>query len=92
MNNKVYDVIIVGAGPGGLYTAYGLTKIFNSQKKILIVDAGNDLDHRKCPIIIGQCKKCCQCNPCNIMQVVQGHLVTSSIILQITLVVLLQKR
>ena len=68
MNNKVYDVIIVGAGPGGLYTAYGLTKIFNSQKKILIVDAGNDLDHRKCPIITGQCKKCCQCNPCNIMQ------------------------
>lgn len=68
MNELKYDVIIVGAGPGGLYTAYELTRLFGSAKKILVVDAGNELNDRHCPIIMGTCKKCCHCNPCNIMQ------------------------
>ena len=64
----VYDVIIVGAGPGGLYAAYELTKKFGSGKKILVIDAGNKLEDRKCPILEGTRKGCCNCNPCNIMQ------------------------
>ena len=44
-----YDVIIVGAGPGGIFSAYELVKL-NPSLKIAVFEAGNSLDKRKCPI------------------------------------------
>ena len=56
---KKYDVIIVGAGPMGIYTAYELMKK-SPDKKVLIVDKGHDIYHRNCPILKKQIKQCPQ--------------------------------
>ena len=47
---KKYDVILVGAGPAGIFCAYELiTK--NKNLKVLLVEKGNDIYSRKCPIL-----------------------------------------
>ena len=47
---KNYDVILVGAGPAGIFCAYELiTK--NKDLKVLLVEKGNDIYSRKCPIL-----------------------------------------
>ena len=61
-----YDVIIVGAGPGGIFSAYELTKL-NSNLKIAIFEAGNPLEKRKCPIDGVKVKNCIKCPTCAIM-------------------------
>ncbi len=61
-----YDVIIVGAGPGGIYSAYELiTK--NPELKIAVFEAGNELAKRKCPIDGDKVKSCINCKTCSIM-------------------------
>jgi uncharacterized FAD-dependent dehydrogenase len=60
----MYDVIIVGAGPAGIFTALELTKL-NKKIKILIVDKGRNIEKRNCPA--RTTKKCVKCNPCNIV-------------------------
>ena len=52
-----YDVILVGAGPCGIYASYELVKN-NPSLKILLVDKGNDIYHRTCPILNGKVKQC----------------------------------
>ena len=52
-----YDVIIVGAGPMGYSTAYELM-VKAPNKKVLLIDKGNDICDRKCPIILGKVKQC----------------------------------
>ena len=52
-----YDVIIVGAGPGGIYAAYEFT-LKAPNKKILLVDKGNSIYKRTCPILKGKTKSC----------------------------------
>ena len=60
MNNR-YDVIIVGAGPAGIFTAVQLLKK-NYQGKILIVEKGKDIRKRACPKHkTGYCTKCEPC-------------------------------
>ena len=44
-----YDVIIVGAGPGGIFSAYELTKK-NPSLKVAVFEKGYSLEKRKCPI------------------------------------------
>ena len=44
-----YDIIIIGAGPGGIYSAYELTKE-NPGLKIAMFEGGNPLEKRHCPI------------------------------------------
>lgn len=67
MTNNIYDVIIVGAGPGGIYAAYELT-IKNPDLRIAIFEAGNSLEKRKCPIDGDKVKSCINCKSCAIMK------------------------
>ena len=60
----MYDVIIVGAGPAGLFAAYELiTK--GKNKKILLIDEGRFSSKRKCPMT--KTGKCMGCKPCQIL-------------------------
>lgn len=58
-----YDVIIVGAGPAGLFAAYRLS---DCGKKVLLLDKGRAIDARVCPMKSGA-EKCVHCNPCNVV-------------------------
>lgn len=60
---KSYDVIIIGAGPAGIFTALEVTKL-NPNLSILIVDKGRNIEKRKCPE--RTTGKCVNCNPCGI--------------------------
>ena len=61
-----YDVIIIGAGPGGIYAAYELTRK-NRDLNIAVFEAGNELSKRKCPIDGDKVKTCINCKSCSIM-------------------------
>ena len=61
-----YDIIIVGAGPGGIFTAYELSKQ-NSNLKIAVFEAGFPLSKRHCPIDGKKVKSCINCKTCSIM-------------------------
>ena len=61
-----YDVIIVGAGPGGIFTAYELEKIA-PEKKVAVFELGRELQRRKCPIDGEKIKSCVKCPVCSIM-------------------------
>ena len=61
-----YDVIIVGAGPGGIYTAYELTRQ-RPDVKIAVFEAGHALEKRHCPIDGDKVKSCVKCPCCSIM-------------------------
>ena len=56
-----YDVIIVGAGPAGIYCAYEFQRK-SPELKVLLLDKGNDIYTRKCPILEHKLTKCPQ-NP-----------------------------
>ena len=66
MKKMDYDVIIIGAGPGGIYAAWELTKE-RSDLKIAVFEAGNELEKRKCPIDGDKVKTCIRCKNCSIM-------------------------
>ena len=61
-----YDVVIIGAGPGGIYGAYELTSL-RPELKIAIFEGGHPLDKRKCPIDGERIKNCVHCKSCSIM-------------------------
>ncbi|MEF9968652.1 MAG: FAD-dependent oxidoreductase, partial [Longicatena sp.] len=61
-----YDLVIVGAGPGGIFSAYEAMKL-NPELKIAIFETGNPLEKRKCPIDGIQIKSCINCPTCAIM-------------------------
>lgn len=52
-----YDVIIVGAGPTGIYCAYELIKK-NLDIRVLLIDKGQDIYSRNCPILNKKIKQC----------------------------------
>lgn len=54
---NTFDVIIVGAGPCGIYSAYEINKL-NPSLKVLLIDKGNDIYNRSCPILKGKIKQC----------------------------------
>ena len=61
-----YNVIIIGAGPGGIFSAYELAKL-NPTLKIAVFEAGHALAKRKCPIDGVKIKTCIECKSCSIM-------------------------
>ena len=61
-----YDVIIVGAGPGGIFSAYELIKQ-DPDLKIGVFEAGYALEKRKCPIDGDKVPSCIKCKTCAIM-------------------------
>ena len=61
-----YDVIIIGAGPGGIFTAYELVKL-NQDMKVAVFEAGHALNKRHCPIDGDKIKSCIGCKSCSIM-------------------------
>lgn len=61
----MYDVIIIGAGPAGLFTAYELSKK-NKKLKILLLEKGKLAKNRICPMNKNKIP-CANCNPCQIL-------------------------
>ena len=61
-----YDVIIIGAGPGGIFAAYELMKK-KPDCKIAVFEEGYPLEKRKCPIDGEKVKSCINCKRCSIM-------------------------
>ena len=61
-----YDVIIIGAGPGGIFSAYELTRL-KPELKIAVFEAGHPLSKRHCPIDGEKIKTCIGCKSCSIM-------------------------
>ena len=61
-----YDILIVGAGPGGIFSAYELCRA-NKGLKIAVFECGNPLQSRKCPIDGKNVKSCINCKTCAIM-------------------------
>lgn len=63
-----YDVVILGAGPAGLFAAKEVAD--QSELKVLVVDMGRDVEQRTCPATTY--KVCSKCSPCSIMCGVGG--------------------
>ena len=61
-----YDVIIIGAGPGGIFAAYELMQ-HKPELKVAVFEAGHALDKRRCPIDGDKVKSCIGCKSCSIM-------------------------
>ncbi len=61
-----YDVIIIGAGPGGIFSAYELAQRAPSLK-VAVFEAGHALNKRHCPIDGEKIKSCIGCKSCSIM-------------------------
>ena len=61
-----YDVIIIGAGPGGIFSAYELAEK-RPELKIAVFEAGHALHKRRCPIDGVKIKSCIGCKSCSIM-------------------------
>ena len=61
-----YDVIIIGAGPGGIFSAYELKKQ-KPEFSVAVFEAGNPLEKRICPVAEGKEKTCIHCPTCGIM-------------------------
>jgi len=64
MAPEKFDVIVVGAGPAGIFAALELTK--NRKLHVLMLDKGLDIDRRRCPMhqSDGECR---HCDPCSVL-------------------------
>ena len=63
---KQYDVIIIGAGPGGIYSAWEMA-MKKPELKIAVFEKGRELEKIKCPINGDTVKNCVGCPSCAIM-------------------------
>lgn len=66
MDNKNYDVAIVGAGIAGIMAAYEL--VTKSDLSVVLFEQGNSIYKRVCPIVDGKVNSCINCNACSIMK------------------------
>ena len=74
MNQDYYDLVIVGAGPAGLFAAHELKREWagpaGKRKRVLVIDKGQDVGDRRC--FVEQVGYCNHCKECNIMCGVGG--------------------
>lgn len=68
---KEYDIAIVGGGIGGLMAAYRLS-LGNPSLSICLVEKGNPIEKRICPIVAKKVSKCIKCKSCAIMEGLAG--------------------
>ena len=61
-----YDIIIIGAGPGGIFSAYELITM-RPDLRVAVFETGHPLEKRKCPIDGDRVKSCVRCETCAIM-------------------------
>jgi uncharacterized FAD-dependent dehydrogenase len=61
---KVYDVIIVGGGPAGIFAALELSQA--EKLKVLLIEKGRDISQRYCPVR-DTGATCVECQPCNLV-------------------------
>lgn len=64
--NNQFDVIIIGAGPGGIFSAYELMQK-KPELKVAVFESGYSLEKRHCPIDGVKVKSCIKCPTCAIM-------------------------
>lgn len=62
---KKYDVIIIGAGPAGIFASLELLKS-EKRSKILIIEKGKDIDQRTCPLKTKDIS-CTACRECSLL-------------------------
>lgn len=65
-SNNQFDIIIIGAGPGGIFSAYELMQK-RPELKVAVFEAGHSLEKRHCPIDGVKVKSCIKCPTCAIM-------------------------
>ena len=65
-SNNQFDVIIIGAGPGGIFSAYELMQK-KPDLKVAVFESGYSLEKRHCPIDGNKVKSCINCKSCSIM-------------------------
>ncbi len=61
-----FDVIVIGAGPGGIFSAYELIRL-RPELRVAVFEAGHPLEQRRCPIDGDKVKSCINCKRCSIM-------------------------
>lgn len=66
-----YNVAIVGGGPGGIMAAYRLAQRC-PELHICLLEKGNPIEKRICPIVSGKVKHCIHCKSCAIMEGMAG--------------------
>lgn len=66
MEQKHFDVIILGAGPGGIFAAFELMQKA-PHLSVAVFEAGHPLHKRRCPIDGEKVKSCVGCKSCSIM-------------------------
>lgn len=52
-----YDVIVIGAGPAGIFTCYEIKRKL-PEANVLLIDKGHDIYKRNCPILQKKIEKC----------------------------------
>lgn len=62
-----YDVGIIGGGPAAIFAAYEFSIKF-PDINVIMIEEGNEIRKRSCPISLKKVEQCISCNPCNIMR------------------------
>ena len=69
--SRKYDIVIVGGGAGGLFAAYEFVKA-KASMRIAVLEKGQALDNRKCPIDGERITNCINCKSCSITNGIGG--------------------